>query len=163
MPITAKDLLTKRFLRISTRHTLRETMGIILYGEQKKHDTGAIAVIDTDANFAGILTPQHVILGLLNDWNPPEGEELEEAFLKSAKDHLNKTIAEVLPKDQPFVSPDANLVRLIKLAGNSEYECIPVVEDGRVEGLVYTTDIFQSAAQLALTEQDEGIGLPAGA
>ncbi|MEM9160624.1 MAG: CBS domain-containing protein, partial [Verrucomicrobiota bacterium] len=113
----------------------------------------------TEANFAGILTPQHLILGILNDWSPAKGEELEEAFLKSAKDHLSKTIAEVLPKDQPTVAPEAKLARLIKLAGSSEYECIPVVEEGRVEGLVYTTDIFQAAAQLVLTDQGDGISL----
>ncbi len=159
MPDTlARDLMTKRFLRISTAHTLRETMGIILYGEQKKHDAGAIAVIDQEGDFAGIITPQNVVLGLLNDWTPGKDDPQKDAFLKSTETHLSKTIQDILPPKQPSVAPDATLARLIKLAGESEYECIPVIDEGRVEGLVYQTDIFKAAAGVALNPETDGIG-----
>ena len=156
---TAKDLMTKRFLRISTRHTLRETMGIILYGEQKKHDTGAIAVIDAEGDFAGVITPHHVILGLLGDWSPSEETDTEEVFLKSAESRFGITILEILPEESYSVPPNASLARLVALAGEGERECIPVIEEGRVEGLVYVVDIFKAAAGIALSPDDEGIAL----
>ena len=57
MSVTADSIMTNRFLRISTAHTLREAMGLILYGEEREMDTGAIVVIDQEGNYAGILTP----------------------------------------------------------------------------------------------------------
>lgn len=160
MPVTrASDQMTKRFLRISTAHTLRETIGIILYGEQKNYDTGAIAIIDQEGEFAGIVTPHQVALGLLDDWTPPESGSPETAFVNSVESHLNKTIRDILKPDQPVAKPDATLARLVKLAGESEYECIPVVEEGRVEGLVYVSDLFKATANVALTPDTEGIDL----
>jgi|ETNmetMinimDraft_22_1059887.scaffolds.fasta_scaffold00221_3 predicted transcriptional regulator len=157
MQTTAKDLMTKRFLRISTQHTLRETMGIILYGEQKKHDTGAIVIIDTEGEFAGTITPRDVVMGLLNDWNPPADSASQEPFLESAKQHLSKTIGETLQLHQPTAMPESSLAELIRLAGQYEYECIPIVEEGRVEGLVYISDLFKATANLALSPDTEGI------
>ncbi len=156
---TAAEMMTKRFLRISTQHTLREAMGIVLYGEQKKQDTGAIAIIDQEGDFAGILTPHHIAMGLLGDWNPQNLEKQESEFLDYAQTQMNRTIGDILPPAQPTVTPHSKLGVLIKLAGDSEYECLPVIEEGRVEGLVYTTDIFKEAANIALTPETEGIVL----
>ena len=157
MQTTAKDIMTKRFLRISTQHTLRETMGIILYGEQKKHDTGAIVIIDSEGDFAGTITPRNVLLGLLNDWNPPTDTISQEPFLESAKDNLSKTIGDVLQRGQPTVLLDTSLAELIALAGQYEFECIPVMNEGRVEGLVYISDLFKATANVALSPDTEGI------
>ncbi len=156
---TAADLMTKRFLRISTQHTLREAVGIILYGEQKKQDTGAIAIIDTEGDFAGILTPHNVVLGLTGDWTPTEESSQESDFLENAQNHMSRTVGDILPPIQPIVNPNTKLGKLIKLAGEAEYECLPVINEGRVEGLVFTTDIFKEAANIALTPETEGIVL----
>ncbi len=158
--IQAKDLMTKRFLRISTQHTLRETMGIILHGEQKKYDTGGLVIIDQEGEFAGIITPHQIVQGLLNDWQPTEGAENQnEDFLKSAESNLARTIEDILPEPQASVALDASLTRLTHMAGNAEYDCIPVIDQGRVEGLVYVTDIFKATASIALNPETDGIVL----
>lgn len=157
MQTTAYDLMTKRFLRISTQHTLRETMGIILYGEQKKQDTGAIAIIDTDGNFAGTITPRDVVMGLLDEWSPSEDESSQEPFLESVSERLSKTIGDILQRGQPTALLQTGLPELILLAAQYKYECIPVVEEGRVEGLVYISDLFKKTASLALSPETEGI------
>lgn len=132
-------------------------MGVILYGEQRKHDTGAIVVVDEKGDFAGVLTPHHVVLGLLNEHDPSEAGATEEVFLHSVEDHLGNTVLDVLPATQPTVSPSAPLAQLIRLAAEGSYECIPVIEEGRVEGLVYITDIFKAAASIALNPETDGI------
>ena len=152
---TARDLMTKRFLRISTLHTLRETMGILLYGDQKKQDTGAVAVIDQEGDFAGIITPDDVVHGLTE--STPAGSQ--EAFLNQVKDKLSKTVADILPKELVTALPETSLAELLKLASENECECIPVIEQGRVEGIVYLTDIFKAAAMLALNPETDGIAL----
>ena len=42
-------------------------MGIILYGEQKKYDIGAIAIINQKGESTGIINPRNILLGLLED------------------------------------------------------------------------------------------------
>lgn len=157
--LTARDLMTKRFLRISTAHTLRETMGIILYGEQKKHDTGVIVVIDEEGDFAGCVTPENVVGALSQDWEPKGDESDEEAYLTHVQGNLGRKVSEVVNSSYPRVSYETNLATMVRLAGDDEYECLPLVEGGRVEGLVYVSDVFKAAAQVSLSPEDEGIQL----
>ncbi len=155
----ASDLMTKRFLRISTEHTIREAMGIILYGEQTKHDTGAIAIINQEGDFAGVVTPNQIVWGLVGDWKPVEGNSGESEFLPFAESRLSLSVSTLLTPEPTTASPQTSLARLVLMAGASESECIPVIDEGRVEGLVYATDIFKAAADIALTPGTEGIAL----
>ena len=156
---TAEEMMTKRFLRISTQHTLREAMGIILYGEQKKQDTGAIAIIGEEGDFAGIITPHHIVQGLVGEWKAEQEATQASDFLENVQNRMHQTIGDILPAPQPTVGLTGKLGELIKIAGEAEYECIPVIEEGRVEGLVYVSDIFKEAASIALTPDTEGIVL----
>ena len=52
-------------------------MGIILYGEQKKYDIGAIAIINQKGESTGIINPRNILLGLLEDCNLEEGASKE--------------------------------------------------------------------------------------
>ena len=158
---TAADLLTKRFLRISTEHTLSEMLSIILYGEQKKHDTGAIVLINPEAEFAGIVTHNTLMTALSPSLKEDRSSyESSEAFFKAvdARLHLNVTDF-VSPEDWPSARLNTPLAKLAKIASEHECECIPVIEDNRVEGLVYLTDIFAATAGVALTPETEGIDL----
>lgn len=152
---TAEDLMTKRFLRISTAHNLREALALLLYGEQHKAETAAIAVIDTQGDLAGILTPECVVSGLSGNAPISSIEELS----KSVDDNFTLTIDHVMKKGIPVVSKSTPLSELLVHISKGKHECLPVCEDGSVVGLVYVSDLFKTAASLALTEADQGIQL----
>lgn len=153
---TAADLMTKRFLRISTEHNLREALALLLYGEQQKAETAAIAVIDTQGDFAGILTPDCIVSGLSGQTPHLDAAQLSQAI----EGNFPQTIDHVMKKGIPSVQADTPLPVLIKHVSEQKHECLPVCENGRVEGLVYVSDIFKATATAALTTQDEGIQLP---
>ena len=155
--VTAEQIMTKRFLRISTEHTLREALALLLYGERKKAETAAIVVIDTLGDFAGILTPDCVVKGLSNsDATPLDSPE---TLALRIEKNFPVTIDTVMKKRIPIVSKETKLANLIALSASGKHECLPVSEEGRIEGLVYVSDIFKAAAGLALTSEDEGIAL----
>ena len=151
--------MSKRFLRISTAHTLREAMGIILHGEERGYNIAAIAIINQDGNFAGVITPSQVALGLLGDYESNEASSNTRNFHHNLESRLPITVDAILRPDQPTVDPETSLAALAKLAGESDFECIPALSEGRVEGLVYTTDIFKEVAAIALSPEDQGIAL----
>ncbi len=152
---TAEDLMTKRFLRISTAHNLREALALLLYGEQHKAETAAIAVIDTQGNLAGILTPECVVSGLSGAAPITSIEKLSEAV----DENFSLTIDHVMKKGIPTVAKATPLAELLVLINTGKHECLPVCEDGSVVGLVYVSDLFKAASSLALTEADQGIQL----
>tara|TARA_B000000557_G_scaffold257896_1_gene251701 strand:+ start:513 stop:977 length:465 start_codon:yes stop_codon:yes gene_type:complete len=151
--------MTKRFLRISTAHTLRETMGIILHGEERGYNTAAIAIISQEGDFAGVITPNQVALGLLGDYEVNDSSTDSGDFHRNLESRLPITVDAILRQDQPTVDPETSLATLAKLAGESDYECIPALSEGRVEGLVFITDIFKEVAAIALSPEDQGIEL----
>ncbi|MCH2615213.1 MAG: CBS domain-containing protein [Opitutales bacterium] len=151
--------MKKRFLRISTVDTLRETIEIILHGEEHGYNTAAIAIINQDGNFAGLVTPNQVALGLLGDYESNEASSDPGNFHSNLESRLSITVDAMLSPDQPTVDPESSLATLAKLAGESDFECIPALSKGRVEGLVYTTDIFKEVAAIALNPEDQGIAL----
>jgi len=153
--MTAEDLMTKRFLRISTQHNLREALALLLYGEQQKAETAAIAVIDTQGDFAGILTPECVVSGLSGQSSHETSDSLNSAI----DENFPVTIDHVMKKGIPTIHRGTTLAELIKLMSDDKHECLPVCDDGRVEGLVYVSDIFKATAATALTTEDEGIQL----
>lgn len=151
--------MSKRFLRISTAHTLRETMGIILHGEERGYNTAAIAIINQDGNFAGIATPRQVAHGLIGNFGSDQADSLPTDFLRHIESRLPITVDAILSPSQPTVDPETPLAKLAKLAGESDFECIPALSEGRVEGLVFTADIFRHIASIALSPEDQGIAL----
>lgn len=158
MPMqNAEDLMTKRFLRISTQHNLREALALLLYGEQQNAETAAIAVIDTQGDLAGILTPECVVAGLSGQEGEPH--QSPESLNESIDKNFPITIDHVMKKGIPTVRHDTPLPELIKLATQDKHECLPVCDEGRVVGLVYVSDIFKAAASTALTSADEGVQL----
>ncbi len=96
--------MTKRFLRISAENTLRETLGILLHGEQKKYDTGAIVIIDQEGEFAGIATPSQLAIGLVGKWESND-EPSKSAFTAHAETNLSETVDTILNPNQPIASP----------------------------------------------------------
>ncbi|MBK1880276.1 CBS domain-containing protein [Pelagicoccus mobilis] len=153
---TAEDLMTKRFMRISTQHNLREALALLLYGDQQNAETAATVVIDTQGNFAGILTPECVVAGLSK--NESTAHETAESLSSAIDENFPVTIDNVMKKGIPTVHRGTSLAELVKHMGQDKYECLPVCEEGRVEGIVYVSDIFKATATAALTA-DEGIVL----
>ena len=153
----AKDIMSKHFLRISKANTLREAMGIILQGEEHGYNTAAIAIINQDGNFAGVVTPSQVALGLLGDYESNEASPDPGNCHRNLESRLSITVEAILSPTQPTVDPETSLATLAKLAGESDFECIPALSEGRIEGLVYTTDIFKEVAAIALSPEDQGI------
>lgn len=156
MSTHAEALMTSRFLRIGPEHTLREALGLFLYGEERKMDTGAIVVIDTEGEYAGLLTPDALVRGFV-DIN--ETELSYEGYLKGIDERLPATVDTVMEKELPVLARDTGLPEIIKKMGAGHYECLPVVEENRVVGLVYVTAVFRETADHALTPGDDGINL----
>ena len=158
MSVTIEALMTSRFLRISTAHSLREAMGLLLYGEEKQMDTAAIVVIDTEGEFAGILTPERVVRGLAADWD--DSVQSKQALIECVNQHLPERINSAMLKDVPCLEKNSSFSKVVQLIAHGEYECLPVLEEHRVIGLVYATEVLKAAAQLALRPGQDEVSSP---
>ncbi len=162
--ITAQDLLTRQYLRLTRAHTAREVLGILgsSTSPTEAARTNMMVVLDEEGDFAGLLDPPAIFRGLLAGWTPPvaaEGSEpaavLESSFWEVFQERLDRPVADMLWEDVPRLGPDDRLPRMLAAFGaRPETTALPVMEDGQVAGLVYLGDLFAAVAALALGPQD---------
>ncbi|MFT4511402.1 MAG: putative transcriptional regulator [Planctomycetota bacterium] len=154
--ICARDLMRTDFLRIRTDQTLGDAM-IALRGTQGEHGMpSALMVVDGDDQYRGMLTAR-LLIRLLTGGHE-EGREMDDMMLLAvARDRLSTAVGDVLVEDIAMVAPEDRLLTMIRRGAPMRLDFVPVVDDGRPVGFAPITAIFQAAAGLALTPEDEGI------
>ncbi|HUT23078.1 MAG TPA: CBS domain-containing protein [Sumerlaeia bacterium] len=158
--IRAKDLMRLSFLRLGAGHTLREALSILLDPQTREDGCRVLIVLNPDAGFAGILTTRYLLRALVPDWVREETDfednlAFEKRLLDSMEEKLEMKVAEAMNRDVPTATPGDRLPRLIECMQDKRLDCLPVVEQGRVVGVIHLTDVFNAAARLALAAQTD--------
>ena len=159
--LEAKDLMRRSFLRLGSEHTLREALGILLATLKRPGGPRVLSILNPDGSFAGILTTRYLLKALVPDWvredeAVPEEIEFEQHLLTTMRDKLDLQIQDAMNRDVSTVSPTDRLPLLIEKLRDKHAGCLPVLENERLVGIIYLTDVFNAAAGLALTSKDEG-------
>ena len=155
--ITAQDLMRPNFLRIGAGHTLREALGILLDPQTRRRGTTVLFVLRPEGTLAGVLTTRTLLRALIPDWaqqEPSEGIDIpafEKRLLGEIQNQLDRRVTEAMATDFETALPSDRLAVLIERMQTKRLECMPVLESDRVVGVIYLTDVFNAAAQLALT------------
>ncbi|NQU44389.1 CBS domain-containing protein [bacterium] len=157
--LIARDLMKLSFLRLGAGHTLHEALGILLDPQAREHGPRVLIVLNPDGSFAGVLTTRYLLKALLPEWVSNENEQadsadFEQRLLAAIQDKLNLRVADAMNRDVPVASPQDRLPHLIDLMQERRLDSIPVLDEGRVIGVIHITDVFNAAARLALSAQD---------
>jgi CBS domain-containing protein len=154
---TATDLMRTRFLRLGAEHSLREVLGLLFAPQGRRNDDPlAIVVVSRRGDTLGLLTARHLLRALLPEWledhDLEESDELEfeQRLMPVLHDRLDQTITDAMQTDVPEAAPDDRLPVLIDYMNDKRLDCIPVVDGGRIVGVVHLVDVFGAAARLAL-------------
>lgn len=156
--IVARDLLKGSFLRLGAGHTLREALGILVDPQVQREGPRILIVLHPDGSFAGLLTTRALLRALAPEWAFDEGAAadpagIEARLLATMPDRLDLTVGDAMVRDVPAAKPDDRLPRLIGYLAEKRLECLPVIENDRVLGVVHLTDVFNAVAGLALAAQ----------
>lgn len=157
--ITARDLMRLAFLRLGAAHTLREALAILLDPEAQQADgPRVLVVLHPDGTFAGTLTMRFLLRALTPHWATDEESDdmdFEARLLAAVQDRLDLKVTEAMNRDALTVGPDERLPRLVEAMQEKRLDCVPVIEDDRVAGVIFLTDVFSAAARLALGSQSD--------
>ncbi len=148
------------FLRVGTTHTLREALAILLSPTSRSEGPRVFVILNLDGTFAGTLSLHYLLKALVPDWAFDDAQltdpkVFEEKLLAAMPERLDMTVSEAMKQDQTFATPTDRLPKLIQLMQSRELQCLPVLDNNRVAGVLYLNDVFRAAAHLALTAQSE--------
>ncbi len=158
--VLAKDFMIRTFRRIAPDRPLGEAVDLLRDSVAEEDGARVVAVIDGDGSFLGILTPRSVLGALVRDWRPESGSggdptRLEAGLLEAVRARLARPSREGILPDVPGFAPADRLLRLMKGMSDRRLEWAPVVEEGRILGIIRLRDVFRVAASIALAPETE--------
>lgn len=158
--IIAGDLMVQEVAGIRGDQTLGEAMNALVDLQQDKEIPDALVVLDESGQYQGVLTARMLCKSLAKspacdgEARTPLGTR---QLLELVQERSHTRVDDALVPDLPTVAPGERLLSLIRLASDQRAEHLPVLDNGKVRGLVPVTRIFLAAAALVLRPEDEGI------
>ncbi|HZZ00231.1 MAG TPA: CBS domain-containing protein [Candidatus Baltobacteraceae bacterium] len=120
---TASDIMTENV------EVLREDDSLQTAAERlAQHDVGALPVCDDQQQVRGIVTDRDIVVH----------------GLAQGKDPRKTTVAEIVSSNPVTVGPDDSVQRVTEIMGERQIRRVPVVEAGRLIGIISQGDIAQS-------------------
>ncbi|GAB4271445.1 MAG: CBS and ACT domain-containing protein [Deferrisomatales bacterium] len=107
-----------------------------------------LPVVD-DGRLVGIVTKDRVLRSSPSMATSLSLHEIHYLFAKL-------TVKEIMQRDVVTVSPDSTVENAVRIAQDKRVGCLPVVEDGRVIGILTTNDFFYLVLNPLLGIGEEG-------
>ncbi len=99
---------------------------------------GALVVLDGDGTIMGVISERDIVTGLA-----AHGERV-----------TGMRVAELMTRDVAHCPPDATIEDVMAMMTNRRVRHLPVVEDGRLHGIVSIGDVVKSRLDEAALEVD---------
>lgn len=120
---TASDIMTENV------EALREDDSLQTAAERlAQHDVGALPICDEQQHVQGILTDRDIVVH----------------GIAQGKDPRKTTVGEIVTPNPVTVNPEDPVERVIGIMAEKQVRRIPVVEDGKLVGMISQADIAQA-------------------
>ena len=150
MSITAADIMSSPVIAVSPRTSMAEIAALLA----SKH-ISAVPVCNPDSTLAGvvsegdILKPFRESVRKRRDWwlgAIADGEELPQDFLDYLRQDT-RTAADIMVRHVIAAEPDTTLPEIADLMVKHGVKRVPVLDDGRVVGVVSRSDLVAAVSR----------------
>jgi len=148
MDITAREVMDTRFSTLSPRMTIREAFRVFQQaGAERQQIIFGMVVTDAAGQLLGMLSMYDILLLLrpkhIHIWGEIKDVEVSgilDAALTRARSML---VSDIMTTDLITITPDLHLLRIIDIMIKKHVRRLPVLEEGKMVGMVYLSRVFQ--------------------
>jgi len=145
--LTARDVMVRKFHTLSPKLSIEEAAKLFkTASELEQRRIFGLIVTDQSGRLIGMMSmydillfirPKHVqVWGMMEDINIAG---LMEEICSRAKSVL---VEDIMTTDLITVTPDTSVMFILDIMITKHIRRIPVIENGKVEGIVYISDLF---------------------
>ena len=145
--MTARELITEKFVRIGEGHSLSEAIGILFDPHTSALRNIVIVVLDGQGGYVGLLEPRNILASLGTTLSLQSPEMLATAI----RSGVAVTVAEAVRRDVPAVRMCDNLATLLHTTSLTDAAMLPVFDDGEFAGVIPVTAIFDALCKLTVS------------
>jgi len=160
--VNARDLMTREFEIVQEDATLLDAMRHLRDGPLVEDEIGikCVVVLDSEDQLAGILTQSDVVGEILFPYfvrdladRDQKGSTIRDEDYRALAIWAAKVkVRDVMSREPVTLSPDADLFEAADTIVSRKVKSLPVVEDGRVVGVVYRSALYRSIAENILQQ-----------
>lgn len=145
---TAREVMDTRYSTLSPEMTIGEAFRVFqAAGKERQQTVFGMVVTDAAGKLLGMLSLYDLLLLIrpkhIHIWGEIKDVEISgilDAALSRAQSML---VSDVMTTDLTTITPDLHLLRIIDIMIKKHVRRLPVLEDGKMVGMVYLSRVFQ--------------------
>ena len=148
MDITAREVMDTSFSTLSPRMTIGEAIRVFQKaGEEHQQIVFGMVVTDAAGQLLGMLSMYDILLLIrpkhIHIWG--EIKDVDVSGILDEACHRSKSmlVGDIMTTDLTTITPDTHLLQIIDIMIKKHVRRLPVLEDGKMVGMVYMSRVFQ--------------------
>jgi CBS-domain-containing membrane protein len=145
--LQARDIMTREVVSVSPETSIDELSKLL-----ENRRIGGVPVVGTDGRLVGIVTQNDLVERARDLELPPAINILDFHIYLQIPSHmihrvekmLGTTVGEIMSRDPVTVSPETPLARLAALMAKEKVHTLPVLEQGKIVGIIGKIDIIRA-------------------
>jgi CBS domain-containing protein len=148
MDITAREVMDTGYFTLSPRMTIGEAFRVFQEAGEAHHQiVFGMVVTDAAGQLLGMLSMYDILLLIrpkhIHIWGEIKDVDVSgilDAALTRAESML---VSDIMTTDLITITPDMHLLRIIDIMLKKHVRRLPVLEEGKMVGMVYLSRVFQ--------------------
>jgi CBS domain-containing protein len=154
MDITAREVMDTRYSTLSPQMTIGEAFQVFqTAGEAQRQIVFGMVVTDAAGQLLGMLSMYDILLLIrpkhIHIWGEIRDVEVAGILDEALQRARSMLVSDIMTTDLTTITPDMHLLRIIDIMIKKHVRRLPVLEDGKMVGMVYLSRVFQHLLERA--------------
>ena len=148
MDITAREVMDTSYSTLSPRMTIGEAFRVFQKaGEEHQQTVFGMVVTDAAGQLLGMLSLYDLLLLIrpkhIHIWGEIKDVEVSGILDEALRRARSMLVSDIMTTDLITITPDMHLLRIIDIMIKKHVRRLPVLEEGKMVGMVYLSRVFQ--------------------
>ena len=148
MDLTAREVMNTSYSTLSPQMTIGEAIRVFQKaGEEQQQIVFGMVVTDASGRLLGMLSMYDIFLLIrpkhIHIWGEIKDVEVSGILDEACRRALGILVGDIMTTDLTTITPDTHLLRIIDIMLKKHVRRLPVLEEGKMVGMVYMSRVFQ--------------------
>jgi CBS domain-containing protein len=147
MGVTARDFMSTRFFTLQPQTPIADAVRVFEKANaESQHRVFGMMVLNEQAELVGMLSMYDILLLMrpkhIHIWGEMKDIDVTGIIAESCRRAKPILVEDIMTTDVVTIAPDTHLLLIVDIMLKKHIRRIPVVENGKVAGIVYISTVF---------------------
>lgn len=147
MKITAREIMDTTYHKLSPETPINEAVSLFKQASRKEdRRLFGMMVLDADGTLVGMLSMYDILLFMrpkhVHIWGKMDDIDIAGIIDQSCEKTKTIRVGDIMSQEIVTIGPDTHKFMILDIMIKKHIRRLPVVEDGKILGIVYISDLF---------------------